>query len=162
MKKITLTIVVVLALASILYGFEHNFKDCDKKGTMPEHHQRIEDNPGFLEKLCEELELTDYQIEQMEQMQINQKKRMIQIKSEIEILKIDKWDALKNHNFTQVKEIIKVIADKKLEIALTTIDNMERRWDLLSDEQKAEAEELKKDKPFHKTMKKMSEEKKKY
>ena len=160
MKKITLTIVVVLALASILYGFEHNFRDYDKRGPMPEHHQRTEEDPGFFERLCEELELTDYQIEQMEQMHINQKKRMIQIKSEIEILKIDKWEALKNHNFTQAKEIIEVIADKKLEIALTTIDNMEKRWDLLSDEQKAEAEELMKDRPFRHKMKKMSEKKK--
>ena len=78
---------------------------------------------------------------------------MIQKKSEIEIMKIDMHEALRDHKCGEAKRITEKISDKEKEIAVSNIDLHEKRWKMLSDDQKEKAEKLMNERPMMKRRK---------
>lgn len=149
MKKLAFVVLGVIAVIGLLTAFDgegrrfndgdHHpmkdrmFKDGDRQGRMYD---------GF-ENMCEELELTDEQIEKMEALQISSKKDMINTGAELKILEINKRTAMKNKDFKQARAITKEIFKLKEQIAIKRIENQEKRWNILTPEQQEKADELK-------------------
>jgi len=105
--------------------------------------------------MCEELDLTDEQKDQMEDLRIKNRKEMITERANLELLDIDKKSAMKDKNFKQAKSVTKEIFKMKQDIAISRIDQQEERWNILTPEQQDKAEELKGEhhSPKHKMMK---------
>jgi len=108
-----------------------------------DHSKMMQGKHDGFQMMCEELELTDSQKEQMEELRITSKKEMITAESEIKLLEIDKKSALKDKNFKQAKKIVGDIFEIKQEMAENRIEQHEQRWNILTPEQKEKAEELK-------------------
>ena len=152
MKKITITIVMVFALMAVLTAYEKPCEEREKfEGKMNpgRDHMMREDFGGF-DRICEELDLTEKQIETMEAMRLTHQKEMIGMRAEIDILRVDKQSAVKNHDFTKSKKITAKMFDLKKTQALKKIEHHETMWNLLTPEQQEKAKELMKDKPGHK------------
>ncbi len=154
MKRIILTVVGIIALSGILIAFDG---DCDhmKEGEM--HHRGMHpemrgDDFGGFGMLCEELELTDAQIDELEQLRIAHKKATIQIHSQIAILHVDQKSAFKDHNFDAAKKITARIFELKKNQAIARIEHREAMWDKLTSEQQEKADELIRKKPHHNKM----------
>ena len=152
MKKITITIVMVFALMALLTAYEKPCEEREKfdgKMNPGREHMMREDFGGF-DRICDELELTDMQMEKMEAIRLTHQKEMIGTHAEIDILKVDKQSAVKNHDFTKSKKITAKMFDLKKTQALKKIEHHEMMWKLLTPEQQEKAKELMKDRPKHK------------
>ena len=152
MKKITITIVMVFAIMAILTAFE---KPCEEMGKFegkmqPGKEHMMREGFGGFDRICDELELTEKQIEKMEEMRLAHKKEMIGMQAEIDIMNVDKYSAIKNHDFDKIKKITAKIFEIKKSQAVKKIEHHEEMWNLLTPEQQEKAEELMKDKPMHK------------
>lgn len=152
MKKITITIVMVFALMAMLTAFEKHHGEMEKfEGKMhPGEEHMMREGIGGFDRICDELELTEKQIETMEEMRLDHKKEMIGKHAEIEIMKVDKRFAMKNHNFAKTKKITAKMFDLKKSLAIKKIEQHEIMWNLLTEEQQEKAKELMKDRPRHK------------
>jgi len=152
MKKLVFVVIGVIAVIGLLTAF-----DGDCRGSNDgEHHQmkdKMSKNGGHsgmqdgYQMMCEELELTDTQKEQMEALRINNKKEMIVAESEFKLLEIDKRSALRDKNFKQSKKLTGDIFKIKQEMAEKRIEQQEQRWNILTAEQQEKAEELRKEHP---------------
>jgi len=158
MKKLIVTLVLVVGIMAALSAFEgmkeHKGKDNEhcqgmKQKNMEKHH-KMGDGFGML---MAELEFTDAQKEQFEDLKIKHQKSVIQLKADIDILKIDKQAAMRNHNFGKMKKKVGSIFELKKEIAIKQVTHHEAMWNILTAEQKDQAEKLMKDKPHSKKMK---------
>lgn len=152
MKKITITIVMVFALMAMLTAFEKHPGEMEKfEGKMhPGEEHMMREGFGGFDRICDELELTEKQIETMEEMRLDHKKEMIGKHAEIEIMKVDKHFAMQNHDFAKTKKITAKMFDLKKSLAINKIEHHETMWNLLIPEQQEKAKELMKDKPKHK------------
>ncbi|MCK4653649.1 MAG: Spy/CpxP family protein refolding chaperone [Candidatus Cloacimonetes bacterium] len=151
MKKITITIVMVFALMAILTAFEKPCEEMEKfEGKMHpgREHMMREGFSGF-DRIHEELDLTEKQIEKMEEMRIVHQKEMIGMHAEIDIMRIDKRSAMKKHDFDKTKKITARIFEVKKSQVIKKIEHHETMWNLLTPEQQEKAEELMKDRPMH-------------
>lgn len=151
MKKLVFVVIGVIAVIGLLTAFDgdcrgHNdgknhpmkskmFKDGGHPGMMKEMHD------GY-QMMCEELDLTDKQKEQMEDLRIKNKKEMITAKANLELLEIDKRSAMKDKDFKVAKAITKEILKMKQDIAISRIEQHEERWNILTTEQQEKAEEM--------------------
>ncbi len=152
MKKLVFVVIGVIAVIGLLTAF-----DGDCRGSNDgEHHQmkdKMNKNGGHsgmqdgYQMMCEELELTDTQKEQMEELRINSKKEMIVAESELKLLEIDKRSALKDKNFKLSKKLTGDIFEIKQEMAENRIEQQEQRWNILTSEQQEKAEEMRKEHP---------------
>lgn len=152
MKKFTITIVMVFALMAVLTAFE---KPCEEMGRFegkmhPGGEHMMREGFGGFDRIHEELELTEKQIETMEEMRLDHQKEMIGMHAEIDIMKVDKHFAMKNHDFAKIKKITARMFDLKKSQAIKKIEHHETMWNLLTEEQQEKAEELMKDRPRHK------------
>ena len=143
MKKLAFVVIGVVAVIGLLTAFDgdgRNFRD-------GEHHRMKDGNrqervyDGF-DKMCEELELTDKQIEQLEDLKISGKKDMIVASADLKLLEIDKKTAMKDKDFKQAKAVTEEIFKLKEQIAINKIDHQEKRWNILTPEQQEKADEL--------------------
>jgi Spy/CpxP family protein refolding chaperone len=152
MKKITITIVMVFALMAILTAFEKHHGEMENfEGKMhPGEEHMMREGFGGFDRIHEELDLTDKQIETMEEMRLAHQKEMIGMHAEIEIMKVDKHFAMKNHDFAKNKKITAKMFDLKKSQAIKEIGHHETMWNLLTPEQQEKADELMKDRPRHK------------
>ncbi|MCK5050134.1 MAG: Spy/CpxP family protein refolding chaperone [Candidatus Cloacimonetes bacterium] len=153
MKKLVFVVIGIIAVIGLLTAFDgdgRRYNDCDqhpmkgkmfKDGGHPGMMQGMH-NDGY-QMMCEELDLTDEQQEQMEDLRIKNKKEMITAKANLELLEIDKRSAMKDKDFKQAKAVTKKIFEKKQDIAISRIEQHEQRWSILTPEQKEKAEELK-------------------
>ena len=152
MKKLVFVVIGVIAVIGLLTAFDgdcrgrndgehHPMRDKMSKGG--DHSKMMQGKHDGFQMMCEELELTDSQKEQMEELRITSKKEMITAESEIKLLEIDKKSALKDKNFKQAKKIVGDIFEIKQEMAENRIEQHEQRWNILTPEQKEKAEELK-------------------
>lgn len=151
MKKLVFVVIGAIALIGLLTAFDgdgrgfnegegHPMKDkMFKDGDHPKMMQRMHD--GY-QMMCEELDLTDEQKEQMEDLRIKGKKSKIVANADLELLGIDKRGAMKDKNFKQAKDITKEIFKLKQQNAINQIEQQEQRWNILTPEQKEKAEEL--------------------
>ncbi len=131
MKKLVFVVIGVIAVIGLLTAF-----DGDCRGSNDgEHHQmkdKMNKNGGHsgmqdgYQMMCEELELTDTQKEQMEELRINSKKEMIVAESELKLLEIDKRSALKDKNFKLSKKLTGDIFEIKQEMAENRIEQQEQ------------------------------------
>lgn len=154
MKRIILTVVGIIALSGILIAFDGHC-DHEKEGEM--HHRGMNpemkgDDFGGFWMLCEELELTDTQIDELEQLRIAHKKATIEIHSQIAILHVDQKSAFKDHNFDAAKKITAKIFELKKAQAIARIEHREAMWNDLTSKQQEKAEELIRKRPHPKKM----------
>ena len=152
MKKLVFVVIGIIAVIGLLTAFDgegRRYNDCDQhpmKGKMlkdGDHNNKMQGMHDGYQMMCEELDLTDEQKEQMEDLRINNKKEMITVRASLELLEIDKRSAMKDKNFKQAKSVAKEISKLKEQIAINRIEQHEQRWNILTTEQKEKAEELK-------------------
>lgn len=151
MKKLAFVLIGVIAVIGLLTAFDgegRRYNDCDQhsmKGKMFKdggHPGMMKGMHDGYQMMCEELDLTDKQKEQMEDLRIKNKKEMITAKANLELLEIDKRSAMKDKDFKQAKAVTKKIFKLKQEGAIKRIEQQEQRWNILTPEQKEKAEEL--------------------
>ena len=112
MKKIILIIAGIVALSAMLMAFDGpGFDPCEKHGRYfehprfrPEFESRNVEGSMF-ERIRDELDLTKEQIKQMDELNSSNKKECIRLKSDMNILQVDKKDALKEFNFKEFKKV---------------------------------------------------------
>jgi len=88
-------------------------------------------------------------MEQMEKIRLEQAKTNIKLHSQIELLEIDKREALKNHDFKNAKLLTDKIYEIKLNLAKNRIETRKKRWDVLTSEQKEQVDQLRLERSFH-------------
>ena len=152
MKKLAFVLIGVIAVIGLLTAFDGEGKRFNESEHHPMRDRMFKDggHPGMMkgmhdgyQMMCEELDLTDKQKEQMEDLRIKNKKEMITAKANLELLEIDKRSAMRNKDFKQAKAVTKEIFKMKQDIAISRIDQQEERWNILTPEQQEKAEELK-------------------
>lgn len=144
MKKIiillSVTILIVTALSAHEIGMgmkEHNGNHQMGRGMNHQgNHEGI---------MMEELDLTEDQQNQLQELRTEHQKEMIRLRSEIETLKIDKRNAMQNNNYSAAKKVVKQISAVQEELKLERINQKEAIWNLLTPEQREKLEELRKD-----------------
>jgi len=160
MKKLVFVVIAVVAVVGILTAFDgdgckggnHPRKD----GMHQKHMGKMEAQHDRYEMICDELDLTDKQKEQLEDLRDSRQKFMIVQKSDIKLLEIDRRNAMKDKDFKLAKKLTQDIFKIKQEIAISKIEQDERRWNILTPEQQKKAEELRKEHhPAKKGMMKM-------
>ena len=157
MKKIILVIAGIVALSAMLMAFDGpGFDPCEKHGRdfkhpgfRPEFESRNVEGSMF-ERIRDELELTKEQIKQMDELRSSIKKESIKLNSDMNILQVDKKDALKEFNFKEAKKITGKIFEIKKNLAIKRIEMQEQRWNILDSEQQAKVEELMQHRGHHK------------
>ncbi len=152
MKKLVFVVIGVIAVIGLLTAFDGEGRKFNEGEHHPMRDKMFKDggHPGMMkgmhdgyQMMCEELDLTDKQKEQMEDLHIKNRKKMITAKANLELLEIDKRSAMRNKDFKQAKAVTKEISKMKQNIAISRIDQQEERWNILTPEQQEKAEELK-------------------
>ena len=151
MKKLVFVVIGVIAVIGLLTAFDGDGRRFDEGERHPmrdrmskdgDHYNKMQGMHDEYQMMCEELDLTDEQKEQMEDLHIRNRKEMITERANLELLDIDKRSAMKDKNFKQAKSVTKEIFKMKQDIAISRIDQQEERWNILTPEQKEKAEEL--------------------
>ena len=153
MKKIILVIAGIVALSTMLMAFDGpGFDSREKQGRDFEHPKFESRNVegSMFERIRDELDLTKEQIRQMDELRSSNKKECIKLKSDMNILQVDKKDALKEFNFKEAKKITGKIFEVKKNLAIKRIELQEQRWNILDAEQQAKVEELMQQRGHHK------------
>ncbi len=164
MKKIILTVVVAMLSIAVLSAFGDNFckgkMDGFQHEKMKDCHQGMEhprmqkgeqfivadcgegEGEGMLQMMAEFLELTDEQVVQGKKLRAEVEKANIQIHADIQILQIEKREAMMKHNFTLIKKVNAKIMDKKLAMMNSRVDVRMKMWKNLTAEQKEKAKDF--------------------
>jgi len=165
MKRISLILVIVVLSSAALLAWEgqnHERLEQENQGQRI-HPRKVNDsgNKGFgmRMEMIEELELTDKQIEKLGTIKTAHLKQNIQLKADLEILQIDKREAMKTKNFTAAKKVNAEISKLRLQMNISQIDQQESIWNELTDKQKEKATKLGKTHHMQKNMKKFKKEK---
>lgn len=154
MKKLAFVVIGVLAVVGLLMAFDGDCKEFTggKRHPMQERNLNnarnlgmMKDMSGQYEMICEQLELTEKQKEQIEDLRLSSKKFMIVSGSDIKLLRIDKRKAMKDKNFQLAKKITSDIFKIEEQMAINRIEQNEKRWNIFTPEQKEKAEELRKE-----------------
>ena len=152
MKKLAFVVIGVIAVIGLLTAFDGDGRGFNEGEHHPmrgkmfkdgDHQKMMQGKHNEYQMMCEELDLTDEQKEQMEDLHIKNRKEMITERANLELLEIDMRSAMKDKNFKQAKSVTKEIFKMKQDIAISRIDQQEERWNILTPEQKEKAEELK-------------------
>ena len=152
MKKLVFVVIGVIAVIGLLTAFDGNCRG-NNDGERHSMRDKMEKDGGHrgmhdgYQMMCEELELTDTQKDQMEELRISSKKKMIVTESDLKILEIDKRSALRDKNFKQSKKLTGDIFKIKQKMAENRIEQQEQRWNILTPEQQEKADELRKEHP---------------
>ncbi|MDP8204019.1 MAG: Spy/CpxP family protein refolding chaperone [Candidatus Tenebribacter mawsonii] len=153
MKKLAFVLIGIIAVIGLLTAFDgdcRGIKDGEHrsmKGKMFNDGDRQDRMHDGYEMMCEELDLTDEQKEQVEDLRISSKKEMIVAGSDLKLLEIDKRIAMKNKDFKLAKKLTGDIFEIKQEMAENRIEQQKQRWNFLTPEQQEKAEELMLDHP---------------
>ena len=101
---------------------------------------------GFPFWMAEELELTDAQIDKIDEYQDDSRKVSIDLKADIEKLHIDEKNALENENYKEARKVIDQIFEKKATLAKERISLKEKISSVLTEDQKDMLKDLRKPK----------------
>ena len=151
MKKLVFVVIGVIAVIGLLTAFDGDCRGHNEGKHHPmkdkmlkdgDHHKRMQGMHDDHQMMCEELDLTDEQKEQMEDLRINSKKEMITTGADLKLLEIDMRSAMRDKDFREAKAVTKEIFKLKQLGAIKRIEHQEQRWDILTPEQKEKAEEL--------------------
>ena len=160
MKKTVLALITILIMAGMLMAIDGKKEHCGDRFPGADHHEQRKDSDRSFHKkgdhmmmIMKELDLTEYQQEEIKQIKEDGRKENIQRRADIDILEIDLRSAMSDHDFETARKITREIAEMKTEKAVADIDQKEEIWNLLDSTQREKFEEMIKEKPFHKEMK---------
>jgi hypothetical protein len=142
-------------------AFDGKMEHCKGRTSGSDlHHCKHEDSDRSFHKkgdhmmmIMKELDLTEYQQEEMKQIKEENRKENIQRRADIDILEIDLKGAMSDHDFETARKITREIAELKTERAVADIDQKEEIWNLLDSDQREKFKEMIWEKPRHKEMK---------
>ena len=141
MKKLTLILVVVLLASTALMAFEHEGRSSHPGMMMGEKGQHRDMGMKFL-MIADKLELSDELKAEIVKIHENNRKKIIRIKADIEILRIDKKAAMRVHDFKLQKKINEQISAKNLKMKNNRVEVHEQVWNKLSKEQQEKADKF--------------------
>lgn len=161
MKKTLLPLIVILIMASMLMAVDGKKEHCKDgfPGSDLHHGQKEDTDRSFHKKgdrmmsLMKELDLTEYQQEEIKQIKEDNRKENIQKRADIDILEIDLRSAMIDNDFEAARKITREISELKTEKAISDIDQKEEIWNLLDSTQREKFEEMIKEKPHQKEKK---------
>jgi hypothetical protein len=147
--------VLLIALALLLVGIlaaqgmmnHGKLENHEQRGFAGKERMKREHQPNMMMRIMQNLELSEKQMEELQSNRVAMQKKEIQVQADIQTLEIDARIAHLDMDFKQLKKISSSIFDLKKELKLEHIANMEKCWNVLTDEQKAEAQELMKRMP---------------
>ena len=150
MKRIVFTIVLAVGIVAMLSAFDGR-KELKNRDFVPGHQmcqKNMNKQPDMdFGWILQKLDLSDAQKKKIEDTQIKHQKAMIQLEADIDILKLDKQAAMMENDFAKMKKVAGNIYDLKKTAALKRIEQQEAVWNVLANEQKTKAAELRKEKP---------------
>ena len=117
----------------------HNEKRMGRRGQK----KHLRGEFGFY--IMQELNLTEKQEEKINSIKTDFKKKGIDLHSEIEKLRIDKREAMKNEEFSKAKSLVDKISTVRTQLNKNHISLQETIHNELTDEQKKKLKELKKE-----------------
>ncbi len=101
------------------------------------NHKMMNMEPGrMILAMSEELELSETQIENIKEIQVNFKKASNTKQAEIENLQIDKREAMQNKDFKTATKVTKNLFKIKEELALSRVSAIENIYSKLTESQK--------------------------
>ena len=148
MKKYLVLTVLLALLATPLLAQDANYPH--SRGQMPMMSQKqfqqghnMKQGPegkgqqmGFPFWMAEELELTEDQIEKIDDYQDDSRKVSIDLKADINKLQIDERNALEDENYKEARKVIDQIYQKKATLAKELITLKEKISSVLTEDQK--------------------------
>lgn len=140
MKKTSL-ILLALMLVGILAAQPWH---CQSPIHNEQHHKRMDrnDKPNMMMRIMQELELSDSQLDKLKEQRVAMEKEKISIRAEIKKLRIDEKVARQEFDFDKLNKLNDSICDLEKELKSKHIDNMEKCWNILTEDQKKQAQEL--------------------
>ena len=144
MKRTIVAILLIIAVTTALSAFEgrNDNEGCQRHEMM----MRKDLGQGRCPEMEEEgnmslahLDLTEAQMNKIEDLKTAHHKTMIQKHAEIQVKEVDLNTARKNQDFDQTKKITAQIFDLKKDMQLAKIDHQKAIWNQLTDEQKDNA-----------------------
>ena len=156
MKKTIMLLIVTFAVACMLLATDGKKEHYGNKFPPMEHHQGHkmghEMNPHKMGDhfmiMMKELDLSEYQREEMKEIRSEHRKVSIQKQADIDILEVDFRTSMSNQDFQAAKKITGDIFSIKMENAITQIDLHEQIWKLLDSDQRDKLEELMRERPL--------------
>ena len=151
MKKISLIMaVILLATVSLIADNHmsgvHEGMRAERGGrTEMSRHNGSRDGGMMFMYLAEELELSDKVKAEIDELQTANKKAAIKLRADLEILRIDKRQAMQERDFSEVKKLNTALSEKRLELTNSRVDTHESIWNKLSKSQQAKVMELMQD-----------------
>jgi len=159
-KYLVLTVLLVLLATPLL---AQNANNPHSRGQMPmmsheqfPHGHNMKQGPegkgqqmGFSFWMAEELELTEYQIEKIDDYQDDSRKVSIDLKADINKLQIDEKNAMEDENYKEARKVVDQIYQKKATLAKELITLKEKISSVLTEDQKDMLKSLLKNKMKH-------------
>lgn len=139
MKKSIITLItlaVLLTFTSILFAQNHENCEMNKPGMKKEMSQ--DKNQGCSDKMekKDELKLSDKQKDDLEKLQMANRKEVIIIEAEIDTKQIDMRQAMENADYAKAKAINKDIFEKRALVSQKRIELVENMMKIYTPEQK--------------------------
>jgi len=137
MKKTMILITMLVVVSSVLLA-----QDCGRQGRMEQMGNK-QIHPGMMrdnhQEMCadifDELDLSDKQQDKINKIRTENRKQIIKLNSDLEILRIDKKEAMKNNNFAEAKKINGKISELHLQKNNAKVTTKEAVWNELTKEQ---------------------------
>jgi Spy/CpxP family protein refolding chaperone len=135
MKKLNLSGIATI-LFIVLISSQFGYGQMERRGMHKGNHYKM---------MKEKLNLTDTQNEAVEEIHFSHKRKMIDLKADIEKKKLDMKELLSNGNYTRDDYLnkVKAISDAKEKMALVKANHRMDVYDLLTEEQRKTFNEIK-------------------
>jgi len=146
MKKLLLLTLVMLVLSFMLFAQKaekpmgKDCDNCDKQGKMMKQGDGNHEMMGM--EMMKELNLSKEQQQKFEDMRLEHKKYMNTKEVEMENLRMDRQNAMRDGDFSKVKTLNKNIADLDLTIENTRVDHHMAMMKELTKEQQEKMKEM--------------------
>ncbi len=137
MKKTMIIISMLVIVSSLLLAqnFERQGRMGQMEGRQGHHEMMRGDCLEMRSDIFDELELTDKQQTNIDEIRTENRKQMIKFDSEIKILRIDKNEAMRNNDFAEAKKINEKISKLRLKKNNARVTEKEAIWNELTKEQ---------------------------
>ncbi len=137
MKKTMIIISMLVIVSSLLLAqnFERQGRMGQMEGRQGHHEMMRGDCLEMRSDIFDELELTDKQQTNIDEIRTENRKQMIKLDSEIKILRIDKNEAMRNNDFAEAKKINEKISKLRLKKNNARVTEKEAIWNELTKEQ---------------------------
>ncbi len=137
MKKTMIIISMLVIVSSLLLAqnFERQGRMGQMEGRQGHHEMMRGDCLEMRSDIFDELELTDKQQTNIDEIRTENRKQMIKLDSEIKILRIDKNEAMRNNDFAEAKKLNEKISKLRLKKNNARVTEKEAIWNELTKEQ---------------------------